>query len=77
LQNTLKKNLGIVIFALFFISAINVNGGIVYNQINDLIEIKEIINERQIVVPNSNIILRLWDEKTVNGNILPYYSIIM
>jgi len=75
LQNTLKKNLGIVIFALFFISAINVNGGIVYNQINDLIEIKEIINERQIVVPNSNIILRLWDEKTVNGNILPYYSI--
>ena len=75
MQNFLKKKLVILIFILFFLSCLNVNGSVVENISNKTVEIKKMINEREITVPDSNIILRIWNEKTDEGNNLPYYSI--
>ena len=35
----------------------------------------EIINEQVIIVPDSSILLTLWDERLDNSKIIPYYSI--
>ncbi|KYK19968.1 hypothetical protein AYK24_10805 [Thermoplasmatales archaeon SG8-52-4] len=71
----LKKKLGVIVISLFFLSALNVNGGIIKNKTNFLTEIGKINNERSIVVPDSDIIIRLWEENVDNGNTLQYYSI--
>ena len=60
--------MGLVIFALLFASALNASG-ISYKE-------EEInINEQLIFVPNSGIVITLWEQKTDSRTTLPYYSI--
>lgn len=69
MNKIIKIELGLVIFALFFASALNAAGT------SYLKEEKMDINEQIIIVPNSEIILTLWEQKTDSGTTLPYYSI--
>lgn len=66
-----KLELGLIICTLFLATAMNVNGTTFKNK-----ETKStIINEKTISVPDSTVLLKLWDEKLENGNLVPYYSI--
>lgn len=56
---------GIIVCILCAPLALNVNG----NSIND------ISNQRDIIVPNSSVVLRLWDLTLENGERAPFYSI--
>jgi len=75
MKKAIKLELGVVIFTLFFAAATNVNGTIL-NQQEEAIEINQnIINERDITISDSNILIKLWEEQNENGEYLPYYSI--
>jgi len=75
MQNKIKLELGVVILTLFFAAATNVNGTIL-NDKEEAFDINyNIINERHITVSDSDILIKLWEEKNDLGEILPYYSI--
>ena len=62
--------IGLIICALSAPTALYAHGNIVSIPRN-----AEILNERFISIPNSLILLRLWDERQQTGEILPFYSI--
>jgi len=62
--------IGAIIFALSAPAALNVDGNIVTFPRN-----AEIMNEQYISIPNSLVLLRLWNERQQNGEIVPFYSI--
>jgi hypothetical protein len=62
--------IGIIICILSVPTALNVNG----NNIN-FPENSEVTNERFIAVPDSSILLKLWDQKLTTGMFEPFYSI--
>lgn len=70
MKNILRLKLGLVICTLFFATIINGNGLIFNNE-----ELPSIINEKTISLPDSKVILKLWDEKLENGDLLSFYSI--
>jgi hypothetical protein len=73
MKNIIKLEIGVVIFTLFFAAATSVNGTILTKE--DVIETNiSIINERQISLSDSNIVLTLWEEKN-DYEVIPYYSI--
>jgi len=61
-----KIVIGIIICSLCIPTALSVNGNIKSNESN---------NERFIPVPDSAILLRLWDQKSNTGESVPFYSI--
>jgi serine protease AprX len=61
---------GLVICALTIPTALNAHGNTVFFPENN-----EIINERFIDIPDSSVLLRLWDIKQQNGETRPFYSI--
>jgi hypothetical protein len=67
--------LSLVICTLFFATAMSAYGNIPNDVIESSTFNSEIINEQFIAVPDSNIILKLWNEQMDNGEILPFYSI--
>lgn len=67
--------LGLVIFALIFASIANVNGIETNKEISTYNTNNIVINERYIAVPDSTVLLKLWEEQTDNKEILSYYSI--
>jgi hypothetical protein len=70
MKRIIKVELGLVIFALVFATALNATG------LNQNMENKQVIfNENIISVPNSEIILKFWEQKTDDGISLPFYSI--
>lgn len=75
MKNIIKLELGVVIFVLFFAASTNVNGTILNDEYKSSSMVGEIFNEKIIVVPDSTIILTLWEEQMDNGEILPFYSI--
>ncbi len=75
MKNLIKLEMGVVIFILFFAVATNVNGTILNDEEKSMDTIKDILNERQITISDSSIVLKLWEEQNENGEILPYYSI--
>lgn len=75
MKNIIKLELGVIIFVLFFAAATNVNGTILNDEYESSSMVGEIFNERIIAVPDSTIILKLWEEQMNNGEILPFYSI--
>jgi len=70
MKKIVKLELCLVICTLFFAATMNVNGTIFINE-----KLPSIINEKTIAVPESTILLKLWDEKLDNGELLPFYSI--
>lgn len=62
--------LGLIVCILCVPTALNANG----NTVSTLKDSK-IINERFITVPDSSILLKLWDQKLNTGEITPFYSI--
>jgi len=74
-RKIIKLELGIVIFALFFATALNVNGSTINDEESTSSNIGEKINVRSIFIPDTDIVLNVWDEKMDNGEILPFYSI--
>jgi serine protease AprX len=71
MKKIIKLGLSLVICTLFFAAAINVNGTTFKNSESKSI----IINEKTISIPDSTVLLKLWDEKLKNGDLLPFYSI--
>lgn len=66
-----KIVIGLVICTLVFATGINVSGTNFKGQ-----ELSStIINEKTISIPDSTVLLKLWDEKLDSGDILPFYSI--
>ena len=67
-----KINVGLVLVVciLFFATTINANGTLFISE-----KSTSIINQKTIAVPQSTILLTLWDEKLENGELLPFYSI--
>jgi hypothetical protein len=70
MRKIIKLELGLVICTLFFATAINVNGTTFKTE-----ETRFIINEKTIFIPDTTIVIKLWDEKIDNNQILPFYSI--
>jgi len=70
MKNIIKVELGLVISALFFTAAINANGTTFIDE-----KLPSIINEKIISIPDSTVVLTLWDEQLDNGELLPFYSI--
>jgi len=70
MKNKSKIGLSLVVCILFFATTMNVNGTIFISE-----KSTSIINEKTIAVPQSTILLTLWDEKLENGELLPFYSI--
>ena len=70
MKKLVKLELGLVICTLFFAAFMNASGTTLENE-----EESSIINEQFIAVPDSTILLRLWEEQLDNDEILPYYSI--
>ena len=64
-----------MIFALFFAMTFNVNGITINDEESTLIYIGEKINERTIFIPDTDIVLKVWNEIMEKGEILPFYSI--
>jgi hypothetical protein len=67
--------IGTIICILCAPTALNVNGSIFNDNDENRPKNTEIINERFITVPDSLILLRLWDQKQGNGENVPFYSI--
>jgi len=70
MKKKINAGLILVVCILFFATAMNVNGTIFINE-----KSTSIINQKTIAVPQSTILLTLWDEKLENGEFLPFYSI--
>jgi len=65
-----KLVIGIIIISLCIPTAIGVNGNVVFFPAN-----KNVTNERLITIPDSTIVIRLWDQQISSKEIVPYYSI--
>jgi hypothetical protein len=74
-RNLIKLELGIIIIALIFATALNVQGTNITYEKAIIKNIGEKINEQTIVVPDTDIILKLWSEQIENRDILQFYSI--
>jgi hypothetical protein len=74
-RNIIKLELGIVIFALLFAMTFNVNGTTINENESTSNSISEKINERTILIPDTDIVLIVWNEINDDGEILPFYSI--
>jgi serine protease AprX len=61
---------GCIICTLCVPTALNVNGNLVIQPTNS-----GSTNERYIPVAHSSVVLRLWDQETITGETVPYYSI--
>ena len=70
MKKIIQLQLVIVVFSLFFAAFINASGTTLETEVNS-----SKINERFIEVSDSSILLKLWDEKLDDDEILPYYSI--
>ncbi len=75
MKRIVKLKLGAVVCTLLFATAINAYGTNIKEEIESPSINNVAINERYIVVPDSTILLQLWDEQLDNGKILPFYSI--
>ncbi|MCX6671956.1 MAG: S8 family serine peptidase, partial [Euryarchaeota archaeon] len=62
--------IGLIICTLCIPTALNATGNTVFS-----LENRQAMNERCISVPDSSIVLKLWDEKLDTGGIAPFYSI--
>ena len=74
-RNIIKLELVIVIFALFFAMTFNVNGTNIIDDESTSNNIREKINERTIFIPDTDIVIIVWNEIMDSGEILPFYSI--
>jgi serine protease AprX len=71
MKNNLKKLvIGLILCTLCIPTALTVNGNTELFQKNS-----KIINERLITIPDTLIILKLWDKKLNTDEIVPFYSI--
>ena len=70
MKNIIKLELSLVICALLLATTMNVNGT-GFNNSNS----PSIINQKTISLPDSTVVINLWDEQLDNGNVLPFYSI--
>ena len=70
MKKIVKLELSLTICALLFAMAIDVNGTTFISE-----KIPSINNEKTIAIPDSTILLTLWDEKLENGDLQPFYSI--
>ena len=67
--------IGVIIGILCAPTALNVNGNIFNDNNVHRPKNGEIINERFITLPDSSILLKLWDQKLNTGENFPFYSI--
>ena len=75
MKKIVKLEIGLVICTLFFAAFMNASGTTLKSEVESSAINDKIINEQYIEVPDSTILLRLWDEQLDNGEILSYYSI--
>jgi hypothetical protein len=75
MKKIIKLEIGLVICTLCLATVMNVNGITFNTEGNASIFNNEITNERFIAVPDSTILLKLWDERLDDNKILPFYSI--
>ncbi len=62
--------ISLIVCTLCIPTALNATGNNVFSQENS-----KTINERWITVPDSSVVLRLWDEQLDTSEIVPFYSI--
>jgi hypothetical protein len=62
--------IGIIVCTLSIPTTLDVTGNFAFFPQNS-----EVSNERYIVVPDSSVVLKLWDQKLSTGEIVPFYSI--
>jgi hypothetical protein len=62
--------IGLIVCALCIPTALNATGNTIFSHGNGTV-----INERSIMVPNSSVLITLWEEQRGTGESIPYYSI--
>ena len=70
-----KFELGMVICTLFFSTIISANGAILNDAIESFPVENDEVNLRVIAVPDSTILLRVWDQQLESGEMASFYSI--
>ncbi|UCF12576.1 MAG: S8 family serine peptidase [Thermoplasmatales archaeon] len=76
MNKKIKSILSLAICMFLIATAFNATGNIQKSdEISSYENTGEIINEQVITVPESSILLTLWDEQLDTGEIVPYYSI--
>ena len=75
MKKIIKLGICLVLCVLCITTAMNVNRNPFTTEVKASPIKGEIIHERFIVVPDSTILLKLWDERLYNSEIVPYYSI--
>ena len=74
-KKIIKLVIGVIIGILCAPTALNVNGNIFNDNNVHRPKNGEIINERFITIPDTLIVLKLWDKKLNTDEIIPFYSI--
>jgi serine protease AprX len=74
-KKIIKLLIGLIICILCAPTALNVNGTIFNSNTMDGSKNSEISNERCITIPDSSVLLKLWDQKLNTGEYVPFYSI--
>ncbi len=62
--------ISLIVCALCIPTALNATGTTLFSTGN-----RTIINERTIMIPDSSVLIKLWEEQPEKGEIVPYYSI--
>ena len=75
MKKIIKIVLSLVIGTLLFTTAINANETILISEEKSTNVNVEIINEQFIAVPDSTILLKLWEEQLDDGKSVSFYSI--